>query len=72
MASLKEQIKLKAIQKRLETLDETLETVSTIFHMVNKKKLNIELEIKLLTDERDDILRGQLIFDVLKEPKQSL
>ncbi len=57
----------------LETLDKieskiilarnALENIIPIWNATDRKKHDLELQIKLLCDERDKLRQGQLLFD---------
>ncbi len=61
--NIKETVKLRDLERRLDMARNTYENLLPIYHAVHRKKLSIELDIKILEDAKMDLLQGQLIFD---------
>lgn len=62
----KETLKLNDLNKRLDMAKSSYENVLPIFHVVHRKKLSLELDIKILEDAKMDLMQGQLIFEEFK------
>ncbi len=61
--SHKEAIKLQELESRLAMAKNTYENILPIYHAIHRKKLSLELDIKILEDSKMDLLQGQLVFD---------
>lgn len=61
--SQKEIKRIEEIEENLKHLRHTYENLLPIHSVVDRKKRNLELEIKVLDDERIKLSQGQLIFD---------
>lgn len=55
--------RLKKIDQRIEHVKGTYEAILAIHTQVDRKKRSLETEMKILKDQRDLILNGQLNFD---------
>ncbi len=59
----KDKMKLSEIETKLNMVSNTYENLLPIFHSIHRKKLSLELEIKILDQERSEIVSKQLTFD---------
>lgn len=59
----KEKMKLHEIEAKLLAVKSTYEQILQIYHQVHRKKLMLEMDIKMLDQNKMDLLQGQLIFD---------
>ncbi len=62
--TMKDAQKLKDIETKLAMVKNTYEEILPIFHALHRRKLSLELDIKILEDQKMDLLTGQLEFDV--------
>ena len=58
---LKEE-RLKEIEDKLLTIKHTYEELLPVWNIVDRKKQTLELQIKLLRDEREKINSGQMLL----------
>ncbi len=59
----KDAIRLKEIEAKITTVKATYSEILAIYNQVHRKKLSLELEVKILEDQKMDLLQGQLNFD---------
>lgn len=57
-----EKHKLKEIEERLAKTRHTLEGIIPIWNQVDRRKRQLELDIKLMEDERLKLLNGQTVM----------
>ena len=60
----KEKKRLKDIEDSIKCSKGTLEQIMAIFHQVDRRRKNLELEISLLEQEKVKLQQGQLALDV--------
>jgi len=59
----KDALKLAEIDTKIITVKSTYAEILAIYHQVHRKKLSLELDLKILEDTKMDLLQGQLNFD---------
>ncbi len=59
----KDSLKLKEIDAKILTVNATYAEILAIYNQVHRKKLGLELDLKILEQEKMDLLQGQLKFD---------
>jgi hypothetical protein len=59
----KEEIKLRELDAKLNTVKATYSEILIIYNQVHRKKLMLELDIKIIEQSKMDLLQGQLDFD---------
>lgn len=62
----KDEVKLREINARLTTVKSTYEEMLAIYHQVHRRKLSLELNIKILENEKMDLMQGQLALEDFK------
>lgn len=55
--------RIKEIDQRIEHVKGTYEAILAIHSQVDRKKRSLETEMKILKDQRENVLQGQLPFD---------
>ncbi len=63
MDASKEDLKLKCIEQKLATLKDTFAELIPVWNILDRKRIHLELEMKMLEDERMKITDGQMVFD---------
>lgn len=58
----KDEIKLRELDIRLNAVKGTYEQILLIYNQVHRKKLLLELDIKVIEQAKMDLLQGQLQF----------
>jgi hypothetical protein len=58
-----DQDKLKEVELKLKMVRNTYENILPIHSAIDRKKRLLELDIKILEDEKFDLINGQLNFD---------
>lgn len=53
---------LTEITEKLKTLKWAYENFLPIYHQVDRKRLSLDLEIKVLEDEKQKLQQGQMLF----------
>jgi hypothetical protein len=59
----KESKALKEIDEKLKTLKWAFENFMPIYHQVDRKRRSLDLEIKVLEDEKQKLQQGQMLFN---------
>lgn len=60
----KESKRIDEIDLKLAKLRNTFEAFLPIFHQLDRKVKGLDLEIKILLEEKNKITHGQLLFDL--------
>lgn len=58
-----EDIRVRQIDKKLQTLKFTLESIIPVYLLLDRKVRSLQGDIKSLESERASLTQGQLVFD---------
>lgn len=58
-----EDIRVRQIDKKLQTLKFTLESIIPVYLMLDRKVKGLQSDVKSLESERVSLTQGQLVFD---------